>query len=194
MVIDIKDHARIRQLLAAYGSDVARWPAAERARVQHLTEKQRKELMRADAALDRLLAKASDAADAAPAPDALMNRILASAPSEAPGSAAQAGRVVPFEPRRAQSHSPTEQAPGGSTGELFARPSRRASPIRRDSVATAALLAASLVLGLFVGSMDRIQTQVLRIGDLAGVTAPVASSQLTVLDEALRPQDDEELL
>ena len=56
------------------------------------------------------------------------------------------------------------------------------------------LSAASLVLGIFVGSTDQGRVAAQSVGVVAGISLSTTSVQMTALDEALQTQDDEELL
>ena len=128
----------LERLLASHGADRTRWPAPERLRFAPLlaaSEQARRRLAEA-AALDRLL-------DLAPEPrtnrSALADRIVAAASQEA------AGPQVIRLPQR------------GGMGSLLGSAAARASAFGRESMrsgqwAGGALLAASLVLGAFIGT------------------------------------------
>lgn len=180
MVSKQSGHDRIADLLAAYGSDVSRWPADGRAAIAALSPSERAARLREDEALDQLLASAAQAASDAPPSDALMTRILAAAPARAAHASAEpsGGKVVELA---------TVVTDGKTRSHLTAHRNR-------DWAAVAALLAASLVLGLFVGSTDRGRDAAQRVGELAGINISAASVQMTALDEALQNQDDEDIL
>ncbi|MGE5511225.1 MAG: hypothetical protein ACM31O_08250 [Bacteroidota bacterium] len=130
-------------LLDTYGADTARWPERERARMD--------EIMAAEPWADRLLAEAR-ALDTllarAPLPSterrfALASRIVAIAegahalPAESAASAnVRSGVVIPW-PRASRSH-----------------PVRVSRAARLPVWRAAALLAASLIVGVFVGAFD----------------------------------------
>lgn len=122
-----------RSLLDAYGADRARWPAGAARRWESLlrSDSEARRLLAEAAAFDRLLDQAATEADESPASRALADRILASAaarpllrPSPLPGN------VTVLAPRRAPP------------------PPRFA---RRTEWRAAALLAASLLCGLYIG-------------------------------------------
>ncbi len=178
---------RIDVLLAAYGSDVARWPAEDQAALDALSPAARRALLRDDAAMDALLADAATTAANAPTPDALMARILAAVPDRA---AAASGE---------DSNAALEPLQTGDVVELHPVTRRRAETapaVRRDRerAAVGALLAASLVLGIFVGSTEQGRDAAQSVGEVAGLSLSTTSVQMTALDEALQTQDDEELL
>lgn len=170
---------RIADLLDAYGSDVSRWPADGRAALELLSPQERAERLGPDAALDQLLKGASEAASSAPPPEQLMARILAAAPAR---DAGDTGEVVEL-------RAPTPQA---DAARAVTRPQKQAQ--KRDWPAVAALLAACLVLGIFVGSTERGQVAAQSVGELVGLTIADASVQLTALDDDLQLQDDEDIL
>lgn len=121
-------------LLEAYGSDRSRWPAAMRLRLSAFIAsepKARRALAEAEA-LDRVLDRAPFVS--VDRQQALAQRIVAAATGAAPDARAGAGggRVVPFRSNIGRS----------SAGV----PSRR--------YAAGALMAASLVLGVFAGSKN----------------------------------------
>lgn len=166
---------RIADLLDAYGSDVSRWPADGRAALEALSPHERAERLAADAALDQLLDEVGEAASSAPPPQDLMARILAAAPAR---EAAAPGEVVALRPASPQAD---------------ARPGRKRAPTR-DWPAVAALLAACLVLGIFVGSTERGQVAAQSVGELVGLGISDTSMQLTALDDEFQLQDDEDIL
>lgn len=180
MVPRNSDQDRIATLLAAYGSDLSRWPPDGRAAVAALPADERAALLREDWALDRLIVDAAEAGDQSPPSDDLIARILAAAPAQeiAEPRNQSSGEVVAL--RVAKSADPAVSTVGGR-------------PVR-DWVAAAALMAASLALGIFVGSTDRGQIVTQSVGDLAGVSLSASSVQMTALDEALQSQDDEDIL
>lgn len=179
MVTQKTGNDRLTDLLAAYGSDISRWPADGRAAFQSLPPQERSELMRDDAALDRLLQHAAQAAAEAAPPDDLMARIVAAAPDRDPAPDREQGaRIVSL------------RQPDPATVEADVRPARAG----RDWAAAAALMAASLVLGVFVGSTDSGQVAARSLGAVAGFEIASSSLHTTVLDEALQSQDDEDIL
>ncbi len=165
---------RIEELLAAYGADTDRWPAGEREVLDGLEPAERARLLAPEQALDRLIANAREMAAAGAPRDDLISAIMErAADSGARETNAPDGNVVNMSRRAIGSTTPAHQ------------------PSRRDWTAAAALLAASLVLGLLVGSSERMQSTVLGIGDLAGITTSAPATQLSALDEVfLQPEED----
>lgn len=135
--------AELQTLLDTFGADRDRWPQAARTRLEGALETngEAARLLAEAAALDRVLAHAP-----LPAPErraALADRILAEA-RNASAAAAGAGRrqsgiVIPW-PGRARPATPRSPAAEGGVA---------AAPWR-----AAALLAASLALGVFIGALD----------------------------------------
>lgn len=182
---------RIADLLDAYGSDVSRWPAEGRAALEALSPEARAERLGTDAALDQLLKGASEAASAAPAPEDLMARILAAAPArEATGS----GEVVELRPGLPQADA--AQGRGGPVTSADQQSQKRAEKRaeKRDWPAVAALLAACLVLGIFVGSTERGQVAAQNVAALVGLGVSDGTVQMTALDDDFQFQDDEDIL
>jgi hypothetical protein len=64
----------------------------------------------------------------------------------------------------------------------------------RERAAIAALLAASLVLGIYFGSTDMGRVSTVLVGDLAGISVTAPDVQTSALDEALQLNDDEGIL
>jgi len=175
-----KDHDRIADLVAAFGSDLNRWPAEERRKIEALTPVERAELFRNDRAFGQLLRDVAVATDAAPPSDDLMARIL---------SAASLEREIEKEALVDLGAAP-EAAPEHSPSIRYWR--ERSFPT--DVLAAASLLAASLVLGLFVGTTDVGRTTASGISELAGFSQGMTSVQTSALDDALHFQDDEDIL
>ncbi|MFT5507014.1 MAG: hypothetical protein ACI89J_000078 [Hyphomicrobiaceae bacterium] len=172
---------RIADLLAAYGSDLSRWPEDGRQAMAALSPEERAARLREDLAFDQVIAGAVQIAAKAPVSDALMARILSATTTEAerPSSYRDDSTVV-------------DLRPVASSNDIDANhhPANR----KRDWTAAAALMAASLVLGIFVGSTESGQSTAISIGDFAGFNVSSSAVQLTALDEALPAQDDEDIL
>jgi hypothetical protein len=160
--------------LDRFGGDVARWPAAAAARYLPLVE--------ADPAAARLLAEAralDRLLDRAPVPEAerreaLAQRIVAAARADGVPQASiptPRDRVVAF--------------PGPK-----AKPARR--PARRDWQA-AGLLAASLLLGIFVGVNGTFDGAISGLTNLAGLSPEVDVMELAFEPSALTMFDEEAL-
>lgn len=173
---------RFVELVAAYGSDITRWPEAGRSMIERLPPEERAELLRDDQALDMLIARAAEAADNAKASDALMARIMAATASTKanpdPNTEA-ASKIVALRP------ASIERGP---------RQEDQSRAQRREWITAAALLAASLVVGIFIGSTDLGRSTAATLGDFAGFDVSASPMQTTALDEVLQAQDDEDLL
>ena len=174
---------RIADLLAAYGSDVSRWPADGQAAMAALSPEVRAALLRDDAALDALFVKAATTVADAPAPDDLMVRILAAVPA---GEGAAPGAPGPTRSEKVIDLRPAATIGAVAGGQVARQNLERA--------AVGALLAASLVLGLFVGTIDRVRETAYSVSEIAGISLTASAVQMTALDEALQTQDDEEFL
>lgn len=87
---------RLREVLAAYGADPARWPAAERDRLTALVESE-PELLAEAREIDKVLARAK----APPVPAGAAARLLARARQEMPH-----GTVVSFDRAGAKARTP----------------------------------------------------------------------------------------
>lgn len=132
------DLEELQVRLETYGADMGRWPQAARARAQAIvgTDRQAARMLAEARALDAVLAHA-------PLPPlerraALVDRILADAAGIARnGAGRRSGIVIPW-PRAARNASHMPSAPIA-----------RSAPWR-----AAALLAASLALGVFIGALD----------------------------------------
>ena len=173
------DSERAANLLDAYGADVDRWPAVEREWWSELTPEIRNALAREDRAFDQLLSMARATTDDTAPSDDLMARIMTAASDDQTEVAQPAHQrpnpVVQFEPRATAAPEPTNE-------------------FRREWSAAAALLAASLLLGIFVGRMEQVQSTAARMGELAGLSIAPPPVQTSALDEAWQTQDDEEIL
>ena len=146
------DFTELEELLAIHGADRTRWPAPERRKFASLlaTDGEAQRLLREAAALDRLL-------DLAPGPHtenaALAERIVAAASREAGVGSRLRFRRADRRPRLF-----------GAAADLALR---RAS-LRASQVPAAALLAASLVIGIIAGTSGALDAA---IGPLAAATA-----------------------
>jgi hypothetical protein len=177
---------RYADLLAAYGSDVSRWPEGAREEFRAMppevspNELQTERLLEYRA-LDRLLHNAARKAAAVPPAEVLVARIASAATQQQEGNRAPSGEqsdVVAIE--RVGRTRPSKTAPTNIQQRRWA--------------AAAALMAASLVLGIFLGSQETVQSTAERMGILAGLNIGTQTIQTSALDDALQIQDDEELL
>lgn len=165
----------LERLLDAYGADQERWPQDVRARFAPvLSDRRAARLLSEAAALDRVLAHA-------PLPDparraALADRILAEArASRGDEAGRQPGTVIAWPgSRRARTSAPV------SGSEL--RPSWKA----------AALLAASLALGIFIGALDLVPEPVSQIAEVVDFDSDL--DQTAAVGEGLTAALDEDFL
>jgi hypothetical protein len=169
---------RIADLLAAYGSDITRWPTDQIHHVKGMPPKERAELFRDEAALDQVLARIRDAHDRQAPSDDLMARIMSARTVRGAASAppAASAAVIALEPARRTTVVPKRSSRG------------------REGTAVAALLAASLVLGIYVGSTSVGQSTIALVGDLAGLSVTATDVQTSALDDDLQLNDDEGIL
>jgi hypothetical protein len=147
--------AEFERLLDVYGGDRTRWPSEARAAAAQLVARDaraRKLLAEAEA-LDRILERAPLPSLAVEA--ALAERIVA--------AAQRSPRIVRIGPDR---------LPGVSPSESAAVPPRQARSwkrqLLRSDVRGAAVLAASLVLGIFIGLSNVPESVLPGLADLAG--------------------------
>lgn len=161
---DRTDLAALAAVLDVHGGEEAHWPKAARERFAPLVTRSAaaRRLIAEARALDRLLAE-SEAADARPSPRhaALADRIMLA--TGAGVQPAAAGRVVDIASAR-------------ETGR------RRVAP--RDSWQAAALLAASLVAGLYVGSGLGSSPLLVDVADRLGIGQLVEPTVILISDAA----------
>jgi hypothetical protein len=174
-----EDREALERLLDIYGADRTRWPARERLRFASVVseDKAAARLLAEAAALDRLLEQAPRASGADI--DALKERIMAAAlRSGAPQLAVVAsgklasGTVIPVQGRR-----PAFAARFG-----------------RGEWPAAALLAASLVLGVMLGSAGTFDATVQEMAQVTGLTSTPSDTSQLAFGEEIEGQPDEDLL
>jgi hypothetical protein len=174
-----EDREALERLLDIYGADRTRWPARERLRFAGvISEDKTAARMLAEAdALDRLLEQAPRASSADV--EALKERIMAAAlRAKAPQLAVVAGGK-------------------GPAVKVAARPAL-AARFARGEWRAAAMLAASLVLGVMLGSTGRLDStfqQVAEVTVLRSAQTDISTdnSQLA-LGEEIEAQPDEDML
>jgi len=165
------DREALERLLDIYGADRTRWPARERLRFASvITDDEEAARMLAETqALDRLLDTAPRASDADV--DALKERIMAAALRSAPRQFEVVG--------------------SGATTQRHAQPAARRFGFGRSEWPAAAVMAASLVLGVMLGSAGTFDTTMQGVAQVAGYDA--ATSQVALLDY-IDGSTDEDLL
>ncbi|MFA5899300.1 MAG: hypothetical protein WC829_09325 [Hyphomicrobium sp.] len=173
-----EERAALQQLLEIHGADRTRWPARERLRfASAISEDEASASLMAEAeALDRLLDRAPRASEASL--EALKERIVAAAlRSQPPRLAAVAGgKAAPAKP--------------------LAGPSRhRAWLANVGEWPAAAVLAASLVLGVMLGSAGTLDSAMREVASVTGLNAvAVADTAHLALGEDVLGSSDEDLL
>ena len=174
-----EDREALERLLEIYGADRTRWPARERLRFAGVVgdDKVAARMLAEAGALDRLLEQAPRASGADI--DALKERIVAAAlRSGAPqlavvaGGKAASGRVTPVHTR----------------GPAFA------ARFGRGQWPAAAMLAASLVLGVMLGSTGTLDATVQEVAQVAGFGSTVSDSSQLALGDDVYGQMDEDML
>lgn len=159
------DLTALERVLEVYGGDDGRWPAAERARLNAVIQSDRKATaMLAQArALDRVLAHAPR--PSAAVEQALADRIVQAAVTDAARRVAPAGSNVIAWPERGRATAPV-RSPARSTWQA------------------AALLAASLVVGVFVGFSGEVTPAVRAAAGVVGLEAGDDAVNLAFIDDA----------
>lgn len=164
------DREALERLLDIYGADRTRWPARERLRFASVIsdDAQAAKMLAQAQALDRLLDQATPAGNASL--EALKGRIMAAALAERPALGGSVGAVQPH-------------GGGASVTSLSAVRERRAA---RSSAVTgfgewpaAAVLAASLVLGVMLGwggAFTGTMTQMAQVAGLEDARADTSST------------------
>ena len=163
---------RLCEVVAAYGSDRARWPDADRLRLGAfaMSDERARTMLREARAMDQLLAVADDSDVVATPADLLLGDKVTAAIAEAGNAAVAETRapatadIVSLEQRRRRATAPTKPAPvprGAEDGQFW--------------VAVAAL-AASLVLGVFVGATGYVDLTGSGLIELAGASAEVGET------------------
>jgi hypothetical protein len=171
--IRAEDRQALERLLDIYGADRTRWPARERLRFASLVaEDSASRLLMAEAtALDELLDFAPKASAARE--HALKERIVAAALRQAHPKFAVVSR---------------SSVTSSSGWRSWARRAPASS-----GWAAGGLLAASLVVGVMLGSAGTFDTAVQGIADAAGYATADSSSHLALGEEMISTSDEEVL-
>jgi hypothetical protein len=172
-------------VLDTFGGDPARWPSGKRGRMMSFaaSDSDARRLLREAEALDAVLTRAAGppvgnttnlaeriaaaafASKQAGSADAGTNRVHGAAEDHVHGAAdGKAGVVIAWP--RPGSRTGAHAGPQPSSAARVADPSGSAAP-RRDRMPTnwrtAAMMAASLLIGVFVGVMDLVPAEVSRL-------------------------------
>ena len=173
-----EDRQALERLLDVYGADRTRWPARERLRFASFIaeDKAAARLLNEAGALDRLLDQAPRTSEVRM--HALKERIVAAAVRTGHGGLV----VVPT----------AGVAAGGKLGSWARRPARGFSGSEWPA---AALLAASLVLGVLLGSAGTFNATVQGVAEATGFSPTADTSQLALgVDVDGQATGDEDLL
>jgi hypothetical protein len=176
----VDDREALQRLLDTYGADRTRWPARERLRFAGVVseDKAAARLLAEAVALDRLLDRAPQAT--AGDLDALKERIM----STALRSSQPRLKVVV-----------SEQVAQGAVAPAKVLPLRRPSLSRRfGEWPAAAVLAASLVLGVMLGSAGTFTSTMQEVAQATGLSEPATDSSQLALGDYIDGQVDEDLL
>jgi hypothetical protein len=175
-----EDRQALERLLDVCGADRTRWPARERLRFASFIgeDEGAKRLLAEADALDSLLDRAPRASEARER--ALQERIVAAAlRSSETKLAVVGGRAL---------------VPGASSlrGKL---PGVRGFGFGRGGVKTewpaAALLAASLVMGVILGSAGTLDRAVQEVAEISGYTTATETSQVALGEEIVAPVEED---
>jgi hypothetical protein len=173
-----EDRQALERLLDVCGADRTRWPARERLRFASFIgeDEGAKRLLAEADALDSLLDLAPRASEARER--ALQERIVAAALRSSETRLA----VVPGRPLAPEASSLRAKLPvlRGLSGVR----------VKREWPA-AVLLAASLVMGVILGSAGTLDRAVQEVADISGYTTAVDSSQVALGDEIVAPADED---
>jgi hypothetical protein len=173
----VEDRQALERLLAIYGADRTRWPARERLRFASVIAEDTVARRQFDeaAALDRVLDQAPRASEARV--EALKARIVTAALASTDKGLVRAGTASPA---------------GGNVIPLTRRPAFKPTFSRAEWPA-AALLAASLVLGVMLGSYGTFDTAVQEVAAVTGYSTSTDSSQLALADDIDTSGDEDQL-
>lgn len=177
-----EDRAALERLLETHGADRTRWPARERLRFAGaISEDDASARLVSEAeALDRLLDRAPRTSEASL--EALKERIVAAAlRSQPPRLEALAGG----------------KSSGAATGKASSSPrSRRPAWLSNfGELPAAAVLAASLVVGVMLGTAGTFDTAIREVASVAGLNGvSVADNSHLALGEEIFGSGDEDLL
>jgi hypothetical protein len=189
-----KDLRELERALDAYGADPQRWPEERRAHLMALISASSEARCMCDeaAALDRLL-DASRAKDEV-VPLALMTRIMAEVQSDGDECSAKNGGDARTGQRSAEIVTIGEVAARrntsatGSSGNKEGAARLRRLPAGDGNWASMAMLAASLVLGIYIGGTGQLDVAFERIGVVSG--QPSASEDATAFLVPMLDGDD----
>lgn len=152
-----RDLEALERLLDSHGADRTRWPAPARLRFAAFVAEspEARRAVTGAEALDRLLDRAPATSDERRA--ALADRIVSMALAEAPRAASAPSSVVPLGDRRE-------------------RMGRMATRVASSGWSAAALLAASLLVGVFAGVSGTVPPAVQSVAQLTGIDADADGS------------------
>lgn len=173
------DLAAFEALLDGYGSDRARWPGLKRAAADNLvaTDRNAQRLLAEAKALDQLLATVATN-EPVSNEQALLDRILSKA-AHTPRLTASGGASIP----------------AATAIKPFVRATAQPTPLRRapnqDLWRNTALIAASLILGVYVGQTQLSVYAIPALEDFANRTIGTETRNIDLAEAAIDVGDDE---
>jgi hypothetical protein len=173
-----EDRQALERLLEVYGADRTRWPARERLRFASFIAEDAgaKRLLAEAAALDSLLDLAPRASEARE--HALQEHIFAKAVRSSDKKlAVVGGRATPRKETRTVL---SRLGLGGVGGTRFTR-----------EWPAAALLAASLMLGVYLGSAGTLDTALQQAAEATGLTVATDTTQVAVGEEIVASAEED---
>jgi hypothetical protein len=170
------DRQALEHLLDVCGADRTRWPARERLRFASFiaADEEAQRLVAESVALDALLDRAPRASE--DREHALKDRIVAAA-------------LRSSEPKLAVVTS--NDAPSAPRLPIWLRAASTATMRERREWPAAAVLAASLVLGLMLGSAGTFDSTMQRVAEVAGIDSTAEPSQLAQVEDMLGSVDED---
>lgn len=175
----VEDRQALTRLLEVYGAERTRWPARERLRFAGIIaeDKEAQRLVREAAALDALLDRASSASK--DREHALKERIMAAALRSSETKLAVVAHGAGAPPKRSAFRLPA--LAGGRS-------------VTRHQIPAAALLAASLVLGVMLGSAGTVTSTVQQVAEVTGLSTDAGDGSQVAYGDEIVAFADEDLL
>lgn len=171
-----EDRQALERLLEVCGADRTRWPARERLRFASVVgeDAEAKRMVAEAAALDSLLDLAPRASD--DREHALKERIVATALRSAETKLAVVGGSAKADPARAPARPRSYAFGRASVGQ---------------ELPAAAVLAASLVIGVMLGSAGTFDSTMQNVAEVTGLASAGDSSQLALGEEIVAVADED---
>ena len=175
-----EDREALERLLDIYGADRTRWPARERLRFASVISEDKAAARHAGGSR-----RARPAAGTGAARERRRHR---------GAEGAHHGRGSCDRGRRNLLSSPPASRPVASVHRLPARRRSIAARFGRGQWPAAAMLAASLVLGVMLGSAGTFDATVQEMAQVTGLSSTASDSSQLALGEEIEGQPDEDLL